>query len=157
MAGTNSMPVFYKDGQYLTAIADNDITIGQVVKLTTTGTGILWGEQTQDTCDVAGAIATGVVGVAVSGDRYSRTGTANIVKAGSPVTICTRGIVRVYTGTSAITRGSLVECGAAGIVELGGTAAPLSTTGTGFQTFVGMALDNNGSAANTIRVALMRF
>lgn len=142
MAGTNSTPVFDRDGQYISLLADNDITIGNVVKLTTTGT---------DTCDVATANST-VIGVAVGGDRYSRTQTDSTISAGSKVTVCTRGIVRVYTGTSTILRGSYVEAGAAGVVELAGTAG----TASDVQDVIGIALDGNAGAADTIRVKLMR-
>lgn len=142
MAGTNSTPVFDRDGQYISLLADNDITIGNVVKLTTTGT---------DTCDVATANTT-VIGVAVGGDRYSRTQTDSTISAGSKVTVCTRGIVRVYTGTSTILRGSYVEAGAAGVVELAGTEG----TASDVQDVIGIALDGNAGAADTIRVKLMR-
>ena len=144
MAGTDSTPVFVKDGQYLSLVADNAITIGNVVKLTATGT---------DTCDVGSDAAMVNIGVAVGGDRFSRTQTDKQIAAGSKVTVCTRGIVRVLTGTSAILRGSAVEAGAAGIVQLAGTGAG---TGNQFDRVIGIALDANGSAAKTIRVALMR-
>jgi len=143
MAGINSTPVFVKDGQYLSLTADNAVTIGNVVQFTATGT---------DTCDV-GAANTTIVGVAVGGDRFSRTQTNNVIAAGSKVTVCTRGIVRVYTGVSAILKGSFVEAGAAGIVELAGTAGGADSA----QDVIGVALDANGSAATTVRVALMRF
>jgi len=140
MAGTNSAPVFVKDGQYLSMTADNDITIGNVVQLTTTGT---------DTCDV-GAANKVCMGVAVGGDRFSRTATDNVIEAGQKVTVCTRGIVRVYTGTSTIVVGSFLEMGASGVVELAGTAG----TATDPKDVIGVALDANGSAATTIRMHL---
>jgi hypothetical protein len=146
VGGTVSTPVFVKDGQYLSLTADATITIGNVIKFTTTST---------DTCDV-GSAASGsptIVGVAVGGDRFSRTQTANTIATGAKVTVCTRGIVRVYTGTSAILKGSFLEAGAAGIVELTGT----SGTADSAQDIIGVALDANGSAATTIRMALMRF
>lgn len=143
VGGTVSKPVFVKDGQYLSLTTDNAVTLGNVVQFTTTGT---------DTCDVAAA-NTQVVGVAVGGDRFSRTATDNQIAAGQKVTVCTRGIVYVYTGTSAILKGSFVEAGAAGVVELAGTAG----TASDVQDVIGMALDANGSAATTIRIALMRF
>lgn len=143
VGGTVSKPIFVKDGQYLSLTTDNDVTLGNVVQFTTTGT---------DTCDVAAA-NTQVIGVAVSGDRYSRTATDKVIAAGGKVTVCTRGVVYVYTGTSAILKGSYVEAGAAGVVELAGTAG----TATDVQDVIGMALDANSSAAATIRVILMRF
>jgi len=139
MAGTTSTPIFVKDGMYLSMTADNAITMGNLVKMTTTGT---------DTCDVATANTT-CAGVAVSGDRYSRTQTDDTVAAGSKVTVCTKGVVRVYTGTSTIVRGSFLEMGAAGVVELSGTA------GTDVPSdVIGVALDANGGAATTIRMQL---
>jgi hypothetical protein len=139
IGGTVSKPVWVKDGMYMSLLADNAVTIGNVVKVTATGT---------DTCDVAGAGATEFVGVAVSGDRFSRTATDNVIAAGSKVTVATRGIVNVYTDASAITVGSYVKPGAAGVVVLDG--AP------GYSTSLGMALEANGSAATTIKVKLMR-
>lgn len=142
MAGVVSTPIFVKEGAYLSLTADNAVTLGNVIQFTATGT---------DTCDV-GAANTTILGVAVSGDRYSRTQTDNQVAAGNKVTVATRGIVRVYTGTSAILKGSFVEAGAGGIVELAGTAG----TASDVQDVIGIALDANGSAATTIRMLLMR-
>lgn len=139
MAGIISKPVFVKDGQYLSMVADNTITLGNFCQITATGT---------DTCDV-GAANTTPAGVAVGGDRFSRTATDNTVAAGQKVTLCTRGIVNVYTGTSAIVRGSLLEMGAGGIVELNTTAGTLVPGDV-----IGIALEPNGSAATTIRMQL---
>lgn len=144
MAGTTSTPVFVKDAQYLSLVADNDITIGNVVKLTSTGS---------NTCDVGSDTAMVNIGVAVGGDRFSRTQTDNLIEAGNKVTVCTRGIVRAYTGTSSITRGTAVEAAANGVVEAAGTGGG---TGNQFDRVIGIALDGNDSAATTIRVALMR-
>ncbi len=144
MAGTTSTPVFSKKGEYLSFTTDAAVTIGDVVELTTTGT---------DTCTV-GTVADGAttyLGVAVSGDRYSRTSTDDEIAAGNKVTVITRGVVRVYTDTSAILIGSAVEAGAAGTVALTGT------NGTSIpQDIIGYALDANGSAATTIRIKLIR-
>lgn len=143
VGGTVSTPVFVKDGQYISLLADAAITIGNVVEYTTTGT---------DTCTKGTATdgATSYAGVAIGGDRYSRTQTDNIIASGSKVTVCTRGIVRVYTGTTTILRGSFVEAGASGVVELlgeAGTSIP--------QDVLGIALDGNSSAATTIRIKLI--
>jgi len=145
MAGTDSTPVFVKDGQYLSFTADAAITVGDVVELTTTGT---------DTCTVGTVAddATTYLGVAVGGDRFSRTSTDDEIAAGQKVTVCTRGVVRVYTGTSAILIGSALEAGAAGIVELAGTNGTAGHTNS----YIGYALDANGSAATTIRMKLIR-
>ena len=139
VGGTVSKSIFVKDGQYLSMVADNTITLGNVVQITSTGT---------DTCDVGAANKT-CAGVAVSGDRYSRTGTDNTIAAGNKVTVCTRGVARVYTGTSTIVRGSFLEMGAAGVVELSTTA------GTDVPSdVIGVALEGNSGAAATIRMQL---
>ena len=139
MAGTTSKPIFVKDGMYLSMTTDNAVTLGNVVQVTSTGT---------DTCDVGAANKT-CAGVAVGGNRFSRTATDNVITAGEKVTIATRGVVRVYTGTSTIVRGSLLEMGAAGIVELSLTAGTLVPGDV-----IGIALDGNSSAATTIRMQL---
>jgi len=140
MAGTDSTPIYVKDDQYQSMVADNAITLGNCVQITATGT---------DTCDV-GAANTTFGGVAVGGDRFSRTATDNTVAAGAKVTVCRRGIVRVYTGASAIVRGTLLEMGAAGIVEFNTTAGALVPGDV-----IGIALDPNGSAATTIRMLII--
>lgn len=140
MAGTVSKPVFVKDGMYLSMVTDNDVTIGNVVQITSTGT---------DTCDVGAANKT-CAGVAVGGDRFSRTQTDNTIESGNKVTVCTRGVVNVYTGTSTIVRGSFLEMGASGVVELAGTAG----TATDPKDVIGVALEGNDSAAATIRMQL---
>ncbi len=144
MAGTISTPVFVKKGEYQSFTADAAITVGDVVELTTTGT---------DTCTV-GTVADGAttyLGVAIGGDRFSRTSTDNEIAAGQKVTVITRGVVRVYTDTSAILIGSAVEAGAAGTVALTGT------NGTSIpQDILGYAMDANGSAATTIRIKLIK-
>ena len=139
VGGTVSKPVFVKDSMYLSMLCDNAVTLGNVVQITTTGT---------DTCDVAAA-NTVCAGVAVSGDRFSRTASDKIIPAGQLVTVATRGIVYVYTGTSAISRGSFLEMGAAGVVEVTGTAGADTA-----KDIIGVALDANGSAATTIRMHL---
>ena len=143
MAGTVSDPIFVKDGQYLTFTADSAVTLGQVVELTSTGV-------------VPATIADDtnvVIGVAVAARRYSRTQTDDSIAAGELVNVCTRGVVNVYTGTSAIVVGSLVEAGAAGIVELLGTNGTVTTQ---VANAIGMALEANGSAAATIKIKLLR-
>ena len=143
VGGTVSTPVFVKDGMYMSFTADAPITIGNVVELTVTGT---------DTCTVGTVAddATTYLGVAVGGDRFSRTQTDNVIAAGSKVTVCSRGVVRCYTDASAILVGSHLVAGAAGTVSL------VATNGTiGYvQNNIGVALDANGSAATTIRVQL---
>jgi hypothetical protein len=148
VGGTVSKPIWLKDGMYLSMLADNTITLGNVVRLTTTGT---------DTCDVGAAASSHYtnIGVAVGGDRYSRTATDNTVAAGSYVTVATRGIVYVYTGTSTIVRGSYVESAATGTVDLAGTTG-YTIASAGFGDVLGIALDANSSAATTIRVKLLR-
>ena len=138
--GTSTKSIFVKDGQYLSMVTDNAVTLGNLVQVTATGT---------DTCDV-GAANTTCAGVAVGGDRFSRTQTDNVVAAGNKVTVCTRGVVRVYTDASAIVRGSFLEMGAAGVASVAGTAG----TATDPKDVIGIALDANGSAATTIRMQL---
>ena len=143
VGGTVSTPVFVKDGQYISMLADAAITVGNVVELTTTGT---------DTC-TKGTVAdnaTTYMGVCVGGDRFSRTQTDNEIAAGSKVTVCTRGIVRVYTTADAIVRGDALEAAASGTVAKSGTTGTVQLTGT----TIGVALDANGSAATTIRMQL---
>lgn len=145
MAGTSSTPIFIKDGQYLSFTADAEITLGNVVELTTTGT---------NTCTV-GTVAdnsTSYIGVAVGGDRYSRTSDDDKIASGQKVTVCTRGVVRVYTDTSAILVGSALEAGANGTVSLAGTNGTAGHTNS----YLGYALDANDSSATTIRMKLMR-
>jgi len=143
MAGTVSTPIFVKDGQYLTFEAESAVTLGQVVELTSTGT-----VQPATVADGTNV----VIGVAVAGRRFSRTQTDDSIAAGELVNVCTRGVVNVYTDTSAIVVGSLVEAAATGIVALAGTAG----TSGDINDSIGMALEANGSAATTIQVLLMR-
>ena len=145
MAGTVSNPIFVKDGQYVSMTADNAITLGNVVRLTTTST---------DTCDVGRAASNhdGNIGVATGGDRFSRTATDNIIAAGSKVTVCTRGIVNVYTTATAIVRGDALESAASGAVDKLGTAG----TAASAVDMIGIALEPNGSAAKTIKMLLTR-
>jgi len=143
MAGVEGNSIFVKSGDYLSFLADEAITLGQMVKLTTTGT---------DTCGIADAVTDSSVGIAVGGDRFSRTATDNTVAAGAKVTVCTRGVVRVTTGTSTIVRGSFLEAAASGTVDLSGTVG----TAGNVAEVVGQALDPNGGAAVEIRMRLMR-
>ena len=148
VGGTVSKPIWLKDGMYLSFTCDNAVTLGNVVKVTTTGAF---------TCDV-GSVASGhpqIIGVAVSGDRFSRTSTDNVVAAGSKITVATRGIVHVYTGTSTILIGSYLEAAASGTVDLAGTAGYNPTT-TSTADIIGIALEENGGAATTIKMKLLR-
>lgn len=135
MAGVVSKPVFYKEGQYISLVADNDLPLGTVVRLTATG------------CDRAGAGHTGF-GVVTGGNRFSRTATDGQIGAGQLATVCTRGIVHVYTDTSAILVGSFVKPANHGIVALD---ADPSIDGS-----LGIAMEANSSAASTIKVKLIR-
>ena len=99
MAGTVSTPIFKQDGQYLSfTVKTLAITLGDVVMLNNDGT-------------VSGATtgATTVIGVAVSGNRVSRTATNDQVAVGDLVTVLTRGVVYVTVGTGAVDEGTLVE------------------------------------------------
>jgi len=142
MAGTVSKPIFVKDGQYMSFTVETAaITLGQVVCLGTTGDQVLIGTAAND---------HKAIGVAVGGDRYSRTATDNSVGVGQKVTVLTRGVAYVTSDTSAILVGSLVEAADDGKVQL-------HTPGTtNHQDVLGMALDANGSASTQIRVKLFR-
>jgi len=146
VGGTVSKPIFLKDGRYLSLTCDAAVTLGNVVRLTTTGT---------DTCNVGRAASNedANIGVAVSGDRFSRTATDNEIAIGSKVTVCTRGVVYVYTDASTILIGSYLESGATGTVSLSTT----SGTARSASNIIGVALDANSGAATTIRMLLMRF
>jgi len=135
IGGTVSKPVWVKDGMYLSDTADADITIGNLVKLSATGV------------DVAGA-GDDAIGVAVGGNRFSRTADDDVIESGQKVTFATRGIVNVLTDASAIVVGSYVKSGASGV-------AVLSAAGTGTMA-VGIALEANSSAAATIQIKLLR-
>ena len=137
MAGTVSKPVFVKDGQYMSMIADATITLGQFVKFGTVAGHV-------DVCG-DGELA---LGVAVSGNRFSRTATDGSIAAGQRVTVCTRGIVNVFTDSSAIAVGGYVTTGAAGVAKGGAVTNLLTCTA--------LALEANGSAAATIQVKLLR-
>jgi len=141
VGGTVTKPVFVKDGQYLSWTADAAVTVGNCVQITSTGT---------DTCTVGAANKT-FGGVATGGDRFSRTSTDDQIAAGNKVTVCTRGVVYVLTGTSTIVRGSFLEMGASGVVELAGTAGTATDVGD----VIGKALDGNSSAAATIRMLIL--
>ena len=99
VGGTVSTPIFKQDGQYLTFKVQTatPITLGQVVMLAATG----------DPATVSPATTTTakVIGVAVSGNRVSRTASDNIVAAGDLVTVCTRGVVNCTVGTNGATVG----------------------------------------------------
>ncbi len=144
VGGTVSTPVFIKDGQYMSFTVDAAVDIGNLVELTTTGT---------DTCTVSTVAdgATTYLGVAVGGDRFSRTSTDNEIATGNKVTVCSRGVVRVYADATTILIGSHVEASAtAGSVALSGTAGTAGYAGD----IIGVALDANGGAATTIRIQL---
>jgi len=137
MAGTVSKPIFVKDGQYLSLTAEAAITLGQFVKMGSAA----------GTCDVCGADEL-AIGVAVGGNRFSRTATDNTIAIGQKVTVCTRGIVNVYTDASAITVGGYVSTAAAGVAKAGAVTTLVTATA--------IALEANGSAASTIQVKLLR-
>lgn len=136
MAGDVSTPIFVKDAQYLSLTAEEAITLGNIVKYGATA----------DTVGIADASAV-PIGVAVEGNRVSRTQTDNEIASGAKVTVLTRGIARVYTDNSAIVVGAFVKPGNGGIAVLDSAPAVGQS--------LGWALDANGSAAATIRVKLI--
>ena len=99
MAGVISKPIFVKEGDQLSFLADNDLTFGQIAKLTDTG---------DRTVDVCGVGETGF-GVVIGGNMNARTQTANTVEAGQYATLRCTGICNVLTDTSAILVGSLSD------------------------------------------------
>jgi len=103
VGGTVSTPIFKQDGQYLTFVAATSVTLGQVVMLVATGTPA--------TVSPATAGATGIIGVAVSGNRVSRTATDDIVAAGDRVTVCTRGVCNCLVATETATVGLELNVG----------------------------------------------
>lgn len=107
MAGTTSTPIWNQNGEFLTFTVDTGaVTLGQVVMLT--------GAET-----VTGATTghVGVIGVAIGGDRISRTATDDQVAIGGRVTVCTRGVVNCTVGTGTVTAGELVEAYTTGSVR----------------------------------------
>lgn len=137
MAGVDSTPIFVKDAQYVSVEAEETITLGQVVKI----------DQTSGLLKVATA-DDWAFGVAVGGDRFSRTQTDNEIAEGSKVTVCTRGIVRLKTDATNIIPGQFVETANAGKIRLAGTGG--HTVGDEYGRVVGMALETNDSTDNTI-------
>ena len=137
MAGTNSEPIFVKDAQYVSIEAEEAITLGQVVKI----------DQTSGLLKVA-TEDDWPFGVAVGGDRFSRTQTDNQIAAGGKVTVCTRGIVRLTTDATAIVPGQYVETADDGEVRLAGTGG--HTVGDEYGRVVGMALEANDSTDQTV-------
>lgn len=107
MAGTVSTPIFKQDGQYLSfTVYGAAIPLGYVVMLNNDGT-------------VSGATtaSTTVIGVAVSGNRVSRTATNDQVAVGDLVTVLTRGVVYVTVGTGSVDEGQLVEAYSTGAIQ----------------------------------------
>lgn len=137
--GTSVEGIFIKDGQYLSFTGSGAIVLGNVIKL-----------QEDGTAAVGSADINTVIGVAVGGNRQSRTSTDDTIADGDKVTVCTRGVVNVYTDTTAILVGSFVKAAASGVVAL----AAKATVGSG-EAF-GIALEANSSAAATIQVKLLR-
>jgi len=136
MTGIISKPIFVKDGQYLSMVTAAAVTLGKILQLTETGV-------------IHGAANKTCIGVASNANRTSRTQADGVVASGDKVTVVTRGIVNVTTGTSTILKGSFLEMGADGIVELSGTA------GTNVPSdVIGVALEANGGVAATIQMQL---
>ena len=88
--GTETEPIFVKDGQYLTFTASGSIVLGNVVKFATAG-------------EVEKSLSSSsCIGVAVSANRFSRTMTDDTISDGEKVTVCTRGVVNVYTDNNSV-------------------------------------------------------
>ena len=107
MAGTISTPIFKQDGQYLSfTVKTAAIPLGSVVMLNNDGT-----------VSLATTGVTTVIGVAVSGNRISRTATDDEIAVGALVTVLTRGVVYVTVGTGSVDEGTLVEAYTSGAVQ----------------------------------------
>ena len=140
MPGTSEVDFWELDGQYLSQVAGEAITLGLVVAVGATDGNVIVGT----------ASHTKPLGVAIAGYRTSRTATDNAVASGSKVTVATRGVVNL-TSASAITRGEYVECGAAGTVQ----TATLSAVAD-WSKVLGMALSTVTAGSLTVKVKLMR-
>jgi len=142
VGGTVSTPIFKQDGQYLTFVVETAaVTLGQVVKLVSTGT--------PSTVTYAGAGDLGIIGVAVSGNRISRTATDNQVAVGDRVTVCTRGVCNCIVAAAGATVGLEVKAGAAG------TVTDINSAGyTDLRANVGRALQT-GASGEVIPVLVM--
>jgi hypothetical protein len=138
MAGTSETAFWEQDGMYMSPIAGEAITLGQVVEIATT----------DDYVTIAGDGAAKVLGVAIAGYRTSRTATDNVIATGNRVTVATRGVVNVTVGTGTVTRGELVQSYTAGTVQ-----TLTLTDYTDVRQIVGMALT---SSTVTVKVKLMR-
>ena len=130
VGGTVSTPIFKQDGQYLTFVVETatPVTLGQVVMLASTGT--------PSTVSPATVGATGIIGVAVSGNRVSRTATDDIVAAGDRVTVCTRGVCNCKVATETATVGLELNIG----TETGCVGNIDSSSYVDLRTLVGRAL-----------------
>ena len=119
VGGTVSTPIFKQDGQYLTFTVESAaVTLGQVVATYST--------TSPATVTVAGAGDLGIIGVAVSGNRISRTATADTVEIGDKVTVCTRGVCNCVVAAAGSTFGASQIAGAAGTVTDASTATYVS-------------------------------
>ena len=140
VGGTVSTPIFKQDGQYLTFVVETatPVTLGQVVMLATTGTS-----STPSTVSPATVGATGIIGVAVSGNRVSRTATDDIVAAGDRVTVCTRGVCNCKVATETATVGLELNVG----TETGCVGNIDSSSYVDLRTLVGRALQTGAKDA----------
>ena len=111
VGGSVSTPIFKQDGQYLSLkVASAAVTLGQIVKVYSTTS-----PATVTYTGTSGANALGVIGVAISGNRISRTATAETVAVDDYVTICTRGVCNCTAGGT-VTAGLDVQGEAAGTI-----------------------------------------
>jgi hypothetical protein len=139
MTGTSETGIFEQDGQYLSMTAEENITLGQVVKLVAATPGNV---------EIASDGTVLSLGVAIAGNRVSRDSTDNVVASGNKVTVCTRGIVNV-TCTGTVTCGELVQCDTAGTVK----TLSLSAAGDTAKIF-GLALSTGTNT--TVKIKIMR-
>lgn len=149
MAGTVSSPIFVQDGQYISIVVGGStaVTLGSVIEI---------GGTTTQSAITATQLSTKIMGVAVSGNRVSRTQTANSVAVGDYVTVVTRGVVNVTLKAGAsMAPGDWVVPAADGYVDLHAlTTATLSYAHVIGRCLVGTA---TSSLTQTVTISLRGF
>lgn len=135
MAGTSETSIWESSGEYrafTNGEAASAITLGNVVELDTA---------TADQVKICTDASTVPIGVAVAGQRVSRTVTDNTIPAGMKVTVCMRGVVNITSTAAAITIGGFVQGGGSGQVK-----ALTVSASTDVNKIVGRALSTVSSA-----------
>ena len=143
MAGTAVQNVFEKDGQYLSFLVSTAaITLGEVVAIDdSAANSVVTG---------TAALKAKAIGVAVSGERFSRTSNDGEVAVGRKVTVITRGVVNVESTAAAIDEGDLVEAADDGKVV---AHTPASA---GYADVLGIALSSVGAGGGVVQIKLLK-